>query len=217
MSNIWRFTVEIQLGGAIPHVAEFNQHWQSDVGALGSEPSAATMLDKILSHYSSSGHNLSKMVAVLNTDAAITRATVYQRVTPGSGDTPGQAQEALGLAGTVSPTTDRLPAGIATWIHWTTAKVGRSFRGGTHWPGSYQPGDLTSTGLWEAGSTFRINLATLGTATIDTINDIDAEGTDLNPIIYSHVRDARGQDASEQVTSYSLNLTPRFVRKRMKS
>lgn len=215
MSKIWRFTLEADIGGSPAETADFGWHYQTDVGALGSEPSAETMLDKILSHLSSSGHNLSSLVACLPTSATFAQARVYERVTPGSGDPPGVAVEALSIAGSQSLGSDRLPNGIATYIGLKTGTAGRSFRGGTHWPGSFNPADLSAVGLWDAGSTFRINLVTVGNKIIDVINDIDSTGTDLVPVIYSLVRHQRGLDPTTQITSYQLNLRPRWVSRRM--
>ena len=203
------------LGGGIAHHAQVSLHYQTNVGVGGSEPSAATMLDKIDSHFSSSGHNLSKFTACLDGATALTRTSVYQRLTPGDTDAPGQAANSYSLGGSLTASSDRLPAGIATWLNMRTAKVGRSFRGGTHWPGSFQSADLDANGFWQTGTTFQSVLGTLAAAIVDVINDIDASGTDLNPIIYSLARDRRGDDASEQITSCTISLKPRFVRKRM--
>lgn len=215
MAKTWRFTVGGVLGGGIAADWDITQHWQTDVGVGGSEPSAAVMLDKILSHYSSSGHNLSKLAAVLDTGCAIKHASVYERVSPGSGDVPSAAAEELSLSGTLTASSDRSPSGIATWIKFTTAKVGRSFRGGTHVPGSFQPADFDGSGFWQSGTTFWTNVLALAAAMKDTINDIDVAGTDLNPVIYSHVRAARGEDPTEQVTAATPSTHPRWVRSRM--
>lgn len=215
MSKVWRFTVGGVLGGGIAADWDITQHWQTDVGLTGSEPSASTMLDKILSHYSASGHNLSKLTSCLDTGCAITHADVYERVTPGSSDVPGAASNTLALGGTLTASSDRLPSGLATWIKFTTGQVGRSFRGGTHLPGSFQVADLDSSGFWQTGTTFWTNVLALAAAMIDTINDIDAAGTDLNPVIYSHTRDARGDDPTTQVTTATPSTHPRWVRSRM--
>jgi len=216
VAAIWRFTLKAQLGGAVSDVADVGWHYQTDVGITGSEPSAATMLDKILSHLSTSAHNLGPLVTCLDTGSSFVYASVYERLAPGSTDAPGVASEVLALAGTYSAGSDRLPGGIATYIGLKTAKAGRSYRGGTHWPGSFNSADLTSGGIWEAASTFRVALVTVGDKIIDVISDIDAAGTDLKPVIYSRTRHARGLDPTEDLTSYVLNLTPRFVRRRMR-
>jgi hypothetical protein len=190
-------------------------HYQTNVGVGGSEPSAATMLTKINDHYSSSGHNLSKFTACLDTGCGLTRSSVYERVTPGSGDVPASAVETHTLAGSLTASSDRNPAGIATWIKLTTAAAGRSFRGGTHVPGSFQPADFDLNGFWQGSGTFWTAVVALAAAILDDINDIDVAGTDLQVVIYSHVRDARGLDATEPITAAVPSTTPRFVRSRM--
>lgn len=217
MANVWKVTFDITLGGAIGHHAQVGLHYQSDVAIGMTEPSASVVLDKVLSHFSSSGHNLSKLVACLDTATAITDARAFQIVAPGDTDVPGQASEVLGLGGSVSIGSDRMPAGTATWLKMGTGVPGRSFRGGTHWPGSFNPSDLTSSGLWEPGSTFRIALAALCAAIVDVINGIDTGGSDLNPVVYSHVRAQRGLDAATLITSCGPDTTPRFVRRRMRA
>lgn len=215
MSRIYRFTLGGVLGGGIAADWDVTQHFQTDLAATDSEPSAATILDKILDHYSSASQNMSKFTACLDTGTAIKRADVYQRVSPGDTTPPVAAHKDLALGGTLTVGSDRSPAGLATWIKLGTAATGRSFRGGTHVPGSFVVADLDASGFWQTGTTFWTAILALAASMKDVINDITAAGTDIVPVIYSHTRDARGLDPTEQLTSAIPSSHPRWLRSRM--
>lgn len=215
MSKIWRFELESQdtTNGALglSHVT-----YQTDVPLAGSEPSAAVVLDKILGHFSSSGHNMSKWTIVMKNQVKLVRARVREEVDPAGDDIGEIAEEGLNLSGTNgSETGDRLPSAMCIWLSYKTATASRSARGGTHLPPEMDADHLDSSGLWDSTIVTGASWLALAASILDTLDDVfDATG-DINPVVYSRTRRSRGQSPYVfPITSVSISSRPRWLRRR---
>lgn len=211
MANIWRFTVGgiDTLNGQdwVSHV-----HYRTDVHTGYGEPDAATVLDKVQSHYSSSGHNLSKWLGTFLSAGELQYARVYQEVETWNGEIATTAEETHSFAGTASgASTDADSSATCAWIALSTGFASRNFRGGTHIP---SPISVTAvqSGRFRTDSGWWANLQTLGDAIIDSI---DLTEYDLNPVIYSRTRRRRGQSPyAQDLSAYAVSREPRFIRRR---
>ena len=214
MAKVYRFELE---GEHITSGLRFmsTMHYQTDVAISLDEPSAAFLLDKILNHYSSSGHNLSKWTIVMKSQLRLVRAVLREELAPSSTDLPAVAEESLNLPGTNgSVTGDQLPVAMAIWVKLTTGVASRSARGGTHFPPPLDPSYLTATGQWDPTTIGPAGYGLLGAAIIDDIENIDG-GTDLYPVIYSRTRRARDLDPfTFKMTAQSVSSRPRWLRRR---
>lgn len=203
MSKIWRFELESTVvASGLKGLS--TMHWQTDLNATDDEAPASQILDNILDHFSSSGHNMSNFAATMKSQVKLTKARVREEVEPGSGDIAEVAEEVLGITGTNgSIAGDQLPPELCVWLHLGTGNASRSSRGGFHLPFQLDPALLTSTGAWDTAVMTAAPYTTLGNLVIDDIND--AFGTsglsDIKSIIYSRTRRARG------LSPYTFGLT----------
>jgi hypothetical protein len=215
MANIWRWELisEDEDGNqeGVSHV-----HYQTDVPVAGSEPSAAAILDHILDHFSSSGHNMTKWTNAMYSDTRLTQARVRQEVEPGSGDIPEVASEDLSLPGTLSIGTGaQAPSGLALWLKYGTSAAIRSARGGTHIPGGMSVLTLDSGGTWDSGTTYWTNVNTLAASILDKIDNVFDTTGDINPGVYSRTRRARGfEPFFFELESVTPDENPRWLRRR---
>lgn len=194
-------------------------HYQTDVPIAGSEPSASSVLGFILSHFSSTGHNLSKWTACMYSSAKLTEARVRQEVETGSGDVPGSAVELLNLPGTLGAAgTSHLPSALSMWQHYTTSVAARYGRGGTHMPHISNVAVLADNGDFLTTTAVWTNALALGVSIADQINDVFSTTGDVKPIVYSRTRRDRG------LSPFTFNLAgavpsqkARWLRRRMNS
>lgn len=215
MSKVWRFTlksVDTTSGKeGLTHV-----HYQTDVPVGEGEPSADTVLDEILQHYSSSGHNMSVWQGIMRNSTKLTEARVYEEVAPGSGDLPGVSVESLNVVGTRGTISgDHLPNEMCLWLGFKSDVAGRSARGGTHVPSIIDASELNSTGLWDTGYVNAVAMIALADAIKDDLQDVFSATGDILPVIYSRTRRGRG------LTPFTFDLKtvtrsdrPRWVRRR---
>jgi hypothetical protein len=215
VAKIYRFELhyldtDVNVNG-VSHV-----HYQTDVPIVGTEPSASTVLNLILNHYSSSGHNMSKWTAAMYNHAQLTRAVVREEVEPGSGDIPAVSDEALSLLGTLSlGTSARCPSGVAMWLNYKTDNAIRSGRGGTHPPGAQSALVLNSSGNWDTASTWYVNQGLLAASILDPLSNVFDSTGDINPGVYSRTRRARGLSPFFfKLTQVARQTEPKYVRRR---
>lgn len=215
MATIWRFelvTLHTPSGQeGVSHV-----HYKTDVPALGTEPDAAEVLDIILDHFSSSGHNCSKWTAVMDGESSVLLARVREEVLDGSGDIPQVASEDINIAGTLSGAgSAQLPVALCAWIRYSTGVATRSARGGTHSPFLGVTTIMSSSGTWTTG-TWWTNMGLLSDSILDPIDNVFQTTGDVNPGVYSRTRRNRGQSPYFwQLTETSVSLQPRWLRRRM--
>jgi len=215
MSKVWRF----ELTSTDDHHDEeclTHVHYQTDVPVLGSEPSADTVLNVILNHYSSSGHNMIKFVNAMWNQSGLSKARVVEEVSPTSDDIPEQSEEALALVGTLgAPGSDLVPPAMSVWHKFTTATPSRSSRGGTHVPPYQSASALGTTGEWATSGTPWTAQLALAAAILDAMEDVFQTTGDVNPVIYSRTRRARGQSPFVfALTGVSPSSKVRWVRRR---
>lgn len=216
MAKIWRFEV---IGLARDGVTQFmtTQHYQTDLSGTDSEASAATILDKVLSHYSSSAHNLSKFSAMMDTGSKLTRAVIREELLPSDESLPETAEELLNVAGTRSFTGDALPTAMCVWVADKTGVASRSARGGSHVPPAYEPALLTAGGQWDAGTTYWTAVLAYATARADGIeNAFGLSGlSDIEPVVYSRTRRIRTLSPfTFDYESCLASVIPRWLRRR---
>lgn len=190
-------------------------HYQTDVPIAGSEPSPQTVLDKLDEHFSTSGKNMGLWRALLNNGAKLVETRLYEEVDPLSDDAPAGVLNPYDLAGTSgSLGSDVLPVELCVYISLTTAKLGRSYRGGVHTPPMSDPADLSNTGLVDTGRPIYTAYGALGTAIVDVLDDVFSTTGDIKPIIYSRTRRSRGLSFSEDITAARVNTKARWLRRR---
>jgi len=215
VATVYRFALEgVNLIDSSEWVC--GMHYQTDVAALEDEPGPSTVLDAILDHFSSSGHNLTDWTNVMTTSSKITRAYVRSEPAPGGQEVPVTAQEALNLPGTFGALSgNALPSEMCVWIAFGSAAATRSGRGGTHTPGPYGTGQIDATSKWNFTGTFGSNLNTLAGKIHDQIGNV-FEGTgDLNPVVYSRTRRARGfTPYTFRIETAIVSPDPRWLRRR---
>lgn len=215
MAKVYRFT----LSGVNTYNGaeyEFGLHYQTDVPALGSEPSAGTVLTQIRQHFSSSGTNLSKLRAAIPSSHSLLKTWVREEVQPGSGDVPAFAEQAeTGFGALASSGTDILPGAMAVWHQMKTGNAIRSGRGGTHVPGSVLPADLSEDGHWAVGTTHWTAHLALAAAFLDKLEDVFGGTGDINPVVYSRTRRARGESFAFELEAVTPLTQVRWLRSRM--
>lgn len=192
-----------------------NLHYQTDVPVVGSEPSAQEVLDHLDDHFSTSAHNLLLWRNCLQNGAKLVETKVYEEVEPGSGDPPTGAVNAYdlaGLAGTLG--TDAPPVELCVYISLTTSKLGRSFRGGVHGPPLAGVGAFDTDGTVQVGSSGMIPYPILGAAIVDALDNVFDSTGDINPVIYSRTRRARGLSFTQGLNGYRVNTKFRWLRRR---
>jgi hypothetical protein len=217
MANVYRFeltSVDTTSGKeGLTHV-----HYQTSLAVGDSETSAADLLDEILQHYSSSGHNMSVWQGVMRNSTKLTKARLVEEVAPGSGDLADVAEESLNVVGTRGTISgDHLPAEMCLWFGFKSDVASRSARGGTHLPSIIDASELNSTGLWDTGYVNAAAVIALADAIKDDINDVfGTTGTsDINPVIYSRTRRSRGQSPyTFDLKSVIRSDKPRWLRRR---
>jgi hypothetical protein len=215
VANIWRFEL---IGVDNFNGAEFmsHVHYQTDVPVGGSEPDASEILDHTLSHFSSSGHNLTAWTNVMTNNSQLTEARVREEVTPGSGDVPAVASNALALPGTLGGAgTDALPSAMCVWIAYVTAAAIRGGRGGTHAPPTMAASFLNGAGAWDTATGYWTNMLTLAAAIKTSFSGGGTFPADINPKVYSRTRRARGFDPfTFALTNAVPSNAPRWLRRR---
>jgi hypothetical protein len=164
-------------------------HFQTDVPVAQNEPSPGTVLDIILDHFSTSGHDIAKWRATTWNSVSFTRASVIERLAPGSTDVPVSAEEVLALGGTqTAQGNDILPSAVAPWYKFTTGVALRSARGGTHGPPAIYAPLLGADGRWEATGVWWTAVNALADSMKDAMEDVFATTGDINPVVYSERR-----------------------------
>ena len=208
MSKVWRSELEsTDLASGLKSIT--TQHWQTDLAALDDELSAEGMRDEIRNHFGSTSTNMSLFTACMHSALQLTKLTVREEVAPGSGDVPEVADVTLGLTGTNgSISGDQLPIECCMWVRFRTGTASRSSRGGTHLPPHRNPAALIASGFWDPAIITAAPYLTL----IDKMKAqmTDTFGTsglsDINPVIYSRTRRARG------LSPYTFRLTETQIR-----
>ena len=215
MATVWRFeltSLDTTSGkDGLTHV-----HYQTDVPVASSEPSAATVLDQILQHYSSTGHNMSDWQGIMRNSTKLTKARVIEEVTPNSGELADTAEEALNVVGTRGTISgDHLPNEMCFWLAFKSDVASRSARGGTHLPSIIDASELNSIGEWDTGYVNATAMTSLINKIKDDLNDVFASTGDILPIIYSRTRRARSQSPyTFDLKSIVPSSKPRWLRRR---
>lgn len=220
MSKVWRFEV-ISLNTLSGETQISSVHYQTDLSSLADEPSAAQVLDKVLDHFSSSGHNLSKWRDAAYGECTFTECRVREEVAWWDHEIGDQAVESLTLTGNLGAAGSTVtPDGLAPWIQLKSAAASRSGRGGVHGPGPFSALTLGPSGLWNTGGTLFSKLDTLGAAIVDELEGVFGTGAtnvDLNPVIYSMTRRRRGDTPfTFQLVAHTVSPEPRWIRRRMR-
>lgn len=215
VANIWRFELE-SLETYTGQTGLSHVHYRTDVPVLGSEPSAATVLNLVLNHFSTSGHNMLKWANCMYSSAKLTNARVREEVTPGSGDIPEVAAEALSIVGTLGAAgSSHLPSGVCMWQHYSTNAAVRSGRGGTHMPHISNVATLDDTGHWLSSTAVWTNALALGVSIKDKLDNVFDSTGDINPGVYSRTRRLRDLDPFFfELTAVVPSSRPRFLRRR---
>jgi hypothetical protein len=212
MAKVYRYTVKVDDRGV---ECDTTMHWQTDVNPAGSEPSPDTVLDLLDQHFSSSGTNMSKWLALIQNGAKLRETRLYEEVEPGSSDPPTGSVNLYNLSGTQGAlSSDAPPVELCAFIAFVTAKLGRSFRGGTHSPPISSVTALGSTGLFDSAWAGYVNYTNIRDLMIDQFDDGGAFATQFKPVIYSRVRRARGESFTEQITSGIVRNNLRWLRRR---
>lgn len=215
MSNVWRFEL---IGTVTASGVQFmsHVHYRTDVPVAGSEPSADAVLDHILDHYSSSGHNLSDWTKLVGSNAKLTLARVRQEVDPSGSDVPAVSEELLNLTGQLTPTGDLPPTPLCAWLRFRTAVASRSFRGGTHAPPVPSVTPFTADGALDLSTgQYATDILALAAKILDKLDNVFDTTGDINPGIYSRTRRARGESFFEELTSVTPSTQWRWLRRRM--
>lgn len=192
-------------------------HYQTDVPVAASEPSADTVLEKLIDHYSTSADALQKWTNCMYSSAQLTRIAVREEVQPGSGDIPEVADQTLSLTGTLGAIGgDHLPSAMCVWIALGTGTGIRSGRGGTHPPLGQNASLLDAVGRWDTSTVYWTNVLALAASIKDKLDNVFATTGDINPGIYSRVRRARGLSPFFfELTTAVPSPEPRWLRRRM--
>lgn len=193
-------------------------HVQTDVPIAGSEPSGATVLNIILNHLSSSGHNMVSVTNALYNTCRLTNALVREEVDPFGSDVPSIAQEPLNLLGANVASGDATPDGLCPFIFFKTDAATRSGRGGTHILGPFNANILDSVGRWDTAAGWWSSASALAAKFSDNMEDTFSTTGDVNWVIYSRTRRKRAQSPFVfGVTASGVRIQPRWLRRRMTS
>lgn len=212
MAKVYRYSVTAMDRG-VQCVA--NLHYQTDVPIAGSEPSPETVLTQLDQHFSSSGTNMSKWLALMQNGAQLVESRVYEEVDPASDDAPTGARQDYALGGTQGALgSDALPVELCAYISLTTSKLGRSFRGGVHSFPLPSNSLLSGTGTLDTSSGAYVNYTNMATLIVDVLDDVFGTTGDIKPIIYSRTRRARGESFSEDITGSRVRTDLRWLRRR---
>ena len=215
MSKIWRFEV-VTLHTPSGQEGVSHVHYRTDVPALGSEPPADEVLDIIVAHYSSTGHNMSKWTSIMDGESQVLLARVREEIQEGSGDVPELAVEDINISGTLAGAgSAQLPVALCAWIRFETGVALRSARGGTHSPFLGATGIMGSSGTWTTG-TWWTNIGLLSDSIADHLENTFQTTGDIRPGIYSRTRRNRGQSPYFfPLNEARVSLQPRWLRRRM--
>lgn len=212
MSKVYRYSVKFRDRG-VDCVSSL--HYQTDVPLSGNEPSPEDVLTQIDQHFSSSGTNMSKWVGLAHTGAVLVETRLYEEVDDPGSTPPTGAVHTYALPGTAQAlAADAPPVELCIYISLTTAKLGRSFRGGVHTPPVYSAAMFNSIGQVDTVPSDYAKYTALGTAIVDVLDDVFATTGDIKPVIYSRTRRARGQSFAEDVTAFQVRPQFRWLRRR---
>lgn len=216
MATVWRWELEgvDDQNGAVclSHI-----HYQTDlvVGSLD-EPSASDVRDAIDDRYTVGGVPLSRWRNCMSNASRLTETRVREEVMPGSGAIPAVSSQPHSLAGLLgSPGTDALPSAMCVWMAFGTGVAARSARGGTHLPPTMAASFLDGLGRWDDGTGYWTNVLALADDIPGTASTGGVGSVDLNPVVYSRTRRARGlDDWTFRVTAAVPSIEPRWLRRR---
>ena len=211
MAKIWRLELESTII-ASGLKALTTMHFQTDVALLDSEASAATVLSEVAEHFGTTPTNWLRFTACMPAQVKLSKATIREEVAPGSGDVPEVADTSLGLTGGLgSIAGDQLPPEACMWVRFRTGTASRSSRGGTHLPPALNPAVLNSSGQWDGALITADPYLALINKMKDQLTDVfGSHGSDINPVIYSRTRRARG------LSPYTFNLTETKIMDRVR-
>jgi hypothetical protein len=191
-----------------------NLHYQTDVPIAGSEPSADTVLNELLEHFSTSGTNLLKWANVATTLHTFTHASVRSEIETGSGDVPEAAGVDLAIVGLRTAGSNFLPSAVCPWIRLKSASAIRSGRGGVHLPPTLNEAVLEAHGVYSATSSYWTNVLALAASILDVLDDVFSTTGDIKPVIYSQTRRDRGESYTFDLTAADPSRQPRWLRTR---
>lgn len=215
MATVWRFelealnlkTLQSQLSTA---------HVQTDVTIGEDEPSGADVLDIILDHFSTTGHDLVDITTALYSSCRLTEARVREELHPTSSDIASVSTEALSLPGLNVDSGDVTPDGLCPWIFFHTPFASRSARGGTHLPGPFNANILDTLGRWDTTGGWWGSVSACANAFADHMENTLAASGDLNWVVYSRTRRGRGQSPwTFKLDDAGVRIQPRWLRRRM--
>lgn len=212
MARIWRFRLHGFYNGTQDVVHTL--HFQTDVPVLGSEPSAATVLSELENHFNDSSVPFSVFRNTAPTNCVYDEASVEEVLPPGSTDAPLGSRNTHALAGIRSVGDGKVPQPACGYWLLRTDKLGRSFRGGVHTAPIIASAALDASGMISLASTWG-SFFDAGTAKLkDSLEDVFSSTGDINAVIYSRTRHARGLSHTEKITDCVASTRPRFLRTR---
>jgi hypothetical protein len=218
MANIWRFTLA---GTDDSGNQEWNStmHYQTDGVTGAGEPPASEVLAEIIEHYGTGGGGvgMERWTVTVYPSVKLTSAAVYQELDPTSTDIPEAARRELALSGQAATGDELEPFALCPWIKFGTGLASRSARGGTHGAPVIATYALDDGGLFDTGTAWWSALDDLAGYMLDRLaSPFDGFlGVDLQPVIYSRTRRARGQTPfTFDLSSAAPSRVPRFLRRR---
>jgi len=212
VSKVYRWSVKIRDRG-VDCVSSL--HYQTDVPLSASEPSPDNVLTQIDQHFSTSGTDLLKWRQLAHTGAVLVETRLYEEVEDPDATPPTGSVHTYSLAGTAQAlAADAPPPELCMYISLTTAKLGRSFRGGVHTPPIYSSAMFNATGGVDTVPSDYAKYQALGALIVDVLDDVFATTGDIKPVIYSRTRRARGLSFAEDITAYQIRPQFRWLRRR---
>lgn len=201
MAKVWRFELTSE-SGLTGQLGLSHVHFQSDVATLGDEDPIGDVLDRILAHFSSSGHNMVSWTNVMDSNSTLVGARLREEVKTWEGEIGEVAEESLNLSGTGgSPSGDNLPTAVCAWLKFGTGVSSKSARGGTHTPFMELAPRLGPNGTWDMTTGFWDALVALGNDIVDSFSIGTITPVTYNSVIYSRTRRRRGFEP------WTFNLT----------
>jgi hypothetical protein len=219
MAKIWRWTV----GGTDASGQQLwmsTMHYQTDGSPGASEPDAEAVLNNLCNHYGTGGggFGMERWLVVIPPSVKLTFARTYEELAPASADIPGAAVRDFTLSGAAAVGENIEPFALCPWMKFTTGLASRSSRGGTHLAPALASFTLDDGGLFDTATAWWSAVDDLGGFMIDRLNDPfggDFTAVDLQPVIYSRTRRARGETPfTFDITNYTPSPVPRFLRRR---
>src|SRR5215204_582242 len=215
MSRVYRYIIHCRKGTTnedmISHVT-----YQTDVPIGLDEPSPETVLTKLNEHYSTSGTDMVAIRNLLDNSSKLVRTLVSQEVAPGSPDAPATHEANFnlnGLGGAVP--TDALPVPVCMYLAFKTGTAARYARGGTHTPATVFPSALNGNGAYDESGSYWTNVGGFRDKILDALEDVFETTGDINPVVYSRARRARGESYTFGITNVLRRQDPRWLRRRM--